>query len=591
MKKYNCDVLVIGAGGGALRAAIAAKEADKNLRVILVTKGKLGKSGVTATACSDRMAFHATLPFTKPGGKDNWKFHAADIYEIGGKVSDYDLAKILAKNSKNAFEYLDKLGVPFVKKNGKPEQFLTDGSEYPRACYTGPYTANDIENALIEKIKKMSLKILEETMIIQLVTFRGRIIGAFGLDTRERFPENLRIFNSKTIILATGGAGEIFKDNLFPGGMSGDGYALAYEAGAKLVNMEFIQFGLSSTKTKLALSGSMMRALPRIVNDKGEEILIDPNILFDKGASWPISYEKPSKIIDLAVFNEREKGRSVYLDYRKNPTGLKVKKLKKGIKDWYQEKGVDFKREKFKRNPWVRLSQINPAIVTWFREKGINLEKEKIEIAPAAQHFQGGVKIGAKAQTNIKGLYAVGECAGGQHGANRPGGNSLLDCQVFGKIAGDAAAKEAKSIRNPKEIPRSQIEEAKKKLRKLLNQRNGLRASLVRSKIQKTMSTLVSIVRTREGLTQAKKQLEAIEKKGVSVDKNGPVYLLETINILKVAKIITNAASLRDESRGPHLLFKNFPLTPPSPSWGRGYKVIKRDDKKWQKYIVVKKDE
>jgi len=177
MKGYNCDVLVIGAGGAGLRAAIAAKEADSYLKIILVAKGKLGKSGVTVTACSDRMAFHTTLPFTKPGGKDNWKFHARDIYEIGGKVSDYNLAKILAKNSKDAFEYLDLLGVPFVKKNGRPEQFLTDDSEYPRACYTGPYTANDIEKALnyyqsgVESLKKgdwakygESQKLLQQTL-------------------------------------------------------------------------------------------------------------------------------------------------------------------------------------------------------------------------------------------------------------------------------------------------------------------------------------------------------------------------------------------------------------------------------------------
>ncbi|MCK4245352.1 MAG: FAD-binding protein, partial [Candidatus Omnitrophica bacterium] len=419
--------------------------------------------------------------------------------------------------------------------------------------------------------------IIEDTMIIKLVTSQGRIIGAFGLDTSERFPQKLRVFNNKTIILATGGAGEVFKINVFPEGMSGDGYALAYEAGAELVNMEFIQFGLSSIKTKLALSGSMMRALPKITNDKGEEFLRNCNILFAKGASWPISYEKPSKIIDLAVFEERAKGRKVYLDYRENPQRLNIEKLKKEIKDWYREKGVDFKREKFKRSPLSRLSQINPSIIIWFKKRGINLEREKIEIAPAAQHFQGGVRIGVKAKTNIKGLCAAGECAGGQHGANRPGGNSLLDCQVFGRIAGDTAGGEAKSIKNPKEISRSQIEETKKKLQKLLNRRRGLKASLARNRIRSIMSSLVGIVRTREGLNKTKRQLEEMKKKGICMDENGLVYLLETINILKVAKIIATAASLRDESRGPHLLFDNSGESEP------------RNDKKWQRYIVIKK--
>lgn len=138
-----------------MRAAIEAVRTDSNLKVILVTKGKLGKSGVTATACSDRMAFQVSLPYTEPGGKDNWKYHAEDIYRIGGEVSDYDLAEILAGKSSEAFAYLDALGVPFVKKNGKAAQFLSDGSGYPRAYYTGPHTANEIEKALVGKIKTL----------------------------------------------------------------------------------------------------------------------------------------------------------------------------------------------------------------------------------------------------------------------------------------------------------------------------------------------------------------------------------------------------------------------------------------------------
>jgi len=273
MQEYSCDVLIIGGGGAALRAALEIVEKEPSARVILVTKGKLGKSGVTATACSDRMAFHATLPFTEPQGEDNWRYHADDIYRIGGYVSDEDLAQILAKNSKEAFEYLDSLGVPWVKKEGRPEQFVTDGSKYARACYTGPYTANHIEEALIERIKTTSIKVLEDIMLVDLIlsSSMDRVVGAFGLDIKD----NLVLFKAKTTILATGGAGEVFEINVYPDGMTGDGYAMAYRAGAELVNMEFIQIGLSSVKTKLACSGSMMRALPRLINDEGKEFLAD----------------------------------------------------------------------------------------------------------------------------------------------------------------------------------------------------------------------------------------------------------------------------------------------------------------------------
>src|SRR4030042_3210725 len=203
LELIQCDVLIIGGGGAGLRAAIEAREILKKGKVLIVTKGILGKSGVTATACSDRMAFHATLPCTEPRGPDNWKYHAEDIYRIGGYVSDGDLALILAKEAREAFEYLDRLGVPFGKKeDGRADQFITDGSEYARACYTGPRTANHIEEALLRRVSSMDIRIIDHCMITELIKDRGRVIGAFGLDEREGgLEKRLRIFSSKTTVL------------------------------------------------------------------------------------------------------------------------------------------------------------------------------------------------------------------------------------------------------------------------------------------------------------------------------------------------------------------------------------------------------
>ncbi len=578
MKKHSCDVLVIGSGGAGLMAAISAKETHKEAKVILVTKGELGKSGVTALACSDRMAFHVTLPYTEPGGEDAWKHHAEDIYRIGGGVSDEDLAEILARNSRDAFEYLDSLGVPFVRDNGKVAQFVTDGSKYARATYTGPDTANRIEEVLVNKVRGMGIDIIENHVVIDLiVSEENMVIGAIGIDTnigsQELDIECLTIYETKSVILSTGGAGEAYKVNVFPPGMTGDGYAMAYRAGAELVNMEFIQIGLSSTKTKLACSGTMLRAMPRIINSEGKEFLknyfpasVTPdeicNILFTKGASWPVSYEEKSHVIDVAVFKEINSGKKVYLDYNANPEGLN--------------------RNLAGESPLDRLKRINPEILSWLKGHGVDLANEdKIEIAPAAQHFQGGVKIREFGQTSIKGLYAVGECAGGQHGANRPGGNALLDGQVFGKIAGSNAAEEAVRLSSTKEISEGRVKLTLSHIYGILNNKDGIKANEVRKSIQEILSTYASVVRTSEGLNRGLSELNKLKVNGIKIDGDGMSYCIETINLFDVAHMIIGAARIRTESRGPHLFFNS----------SDDLKPISRDDEKWQRYIVIKKED
>ena len=592
MRTYEADVLVVGGGGAALRAALAANEENPAIKILLVTKGKLGKSGVTATACSDRMAFHTTLSFTEPEGKDNWKHHADDIYRIGGYVSDEDLARILGRESQEAFQYLDNLGVPWGKKEGKPLQFVTDGSNYARACFTGPYTGNHIEEYLTKGVRDARIDILEDFMVIDLVLSSpgARIIGAVGLDENER-PVFLQ---AEAIVLATGGAGEAYRTNVYPKGMTGDGYAIGYRAGAVLVNMEFIQIGLSSIQTKLACSGSMMRAIPRFVNEKGEEFLSRyfplgtplsevHRVVFEKGANWPVSYEHKSHVIDIAVYREFLENHKAYLDYRYNPDGLVWDKLR-GVERWYRE----IKKKSLSRNgplqkkPVSRLSAINPGVMSWFREKGVDLLKgDTVEIAPAAQHFQGGLKIRQTANTSLKGLYAAGECAGGQHGANRPGGNALLDSQVFGRIAGVSAARRANLKRRRTPLKLHHSEKIERDLRALQKTNRGERASVARELVQDLLSRYASIVRTAKGLSESVKALGDLRKKGIRVGKEGLHFALETENLLTVAEMIAKAARERRESRGPHLYFDRFADALPVP----------RNDKTWNKYIVLRKGE
>jgi succinate dehydrogenase / fumarate reductase flavoprotein subunit len=591
LKEKAAGVLVIGGGGAGLRAALAAVEKEPSAKVLLLTKGRLGTAGVTARACSDRMAFHVALEYTEPGGPDNWKYHAQDVYRIGGYVSDGDLAALQAAQARLAFAYLDRLRVPFVKgPDGRATQFVTDGSDYARACYTGPHTANHIHQALLRQLRTTTVEVLEESMLADLlVDEAGRCCGALCLTNLGRGRPTWLAIAARAVILATGGAGELFAVNVFPEGMTGDGYAAALRAGGELVNLEFIQIGISSVATKLACSGSMFRALPRLINDRGEEFLarsldarLSPGdrleLLFRKGASWPVSYEAPTRIIDIAVFKEIQAGRKVFLDFRRNSALFSLADASESIRTRYRDvEELDLSEPRLAQSPLARLQAINPQAVTWLQERGVDLRAgDLVEVAPAIQHFQGGVKINTRAQTTVPGLYACGECAGGQHGANRPGGNALMDAQVFGRIAGESALAEP----TPDMAAVGQL--ARKALAALsgaLDQPTGLAPHDLREQVQQTASEAASVMRVGHKLSDALAQVADLRARGVRAEEGEAPEALEALNLLAVAEMVLSAALLRDESRGPHLRFRSLqdltPLPRRSPQWDR-YIVIKR---------------
>jgi succinate dehydrogenase / fumarate reductase flavoprotein subunit len=594
ISKTECDVLVVGSGGAALRAAIAAKEVSPQARVLVLTKGELGKSGVTAKACSDRMAFHATLPYTEPGGPDNWRYHADDVYRMGGYVSDEDLAEIMARESGSALEYLLNLGVPFVKRpDGKVDQFVTDGSEYARAAYTGPYTAVDIEQALVKRVRSLDIELMEHRAAVFLLRdgYEDKVMGVAALNERDPRGEALDIVYAAATVLATGGGGQVFALNVFPEENTGSSYGMALNAGAELVNMEFIQFGAASLATNFNCSGSMFRALPRIVDEDGREFLIDYfpadtpfaqiyDILFRKGSSWPVSYEHDTRIVDVAIYKEIDKGHRVFLDYAENPRGFSFELLSERNRDRYTgEMRQNLGEEARRASPLNRLREINPQAVEWFEERWINLSAgEKIEVGICAQHFQGGVKIRERANSSLLGLYAAGECAGGQHGANRPGGHSLLDCQVFGRIAGENAAIESRKLKKLPIVNDTLLRNSLEGLEDLKGRR-GLAASQVRREIKKIMSRSASVFRTERRLVEALRELDALRREKVAQDEAGLAFAAETVLMFPLAETILRASITRDESRGPHLRFASEEDINPIP----------RDDEAWHKYIVIRR--
>jgi len=594
LRVETVDVLVAGGGGAGLRAAIACREVAPNLRVVVAVKGALGDCGVTATARSDRMAFHCTLPWTEPGGADNWKFHADDVYRLGGRVSDGRLAELQALRSAEAFEYLARLGVPWATApDGRPEQFVTDGSAYARACHVGPDTAIEIEKALVARARELQLETWENTALVRLFERGGECAGAL----LARGADEPVLVRARATILATGGPGRLFASSVYPPGMTAEAAAAALDAGGELVNLEFIQMGLCSVKTGLACSGTLMRAVPRLVDEAGRDVLatyladLSPDarqdLVFGKGSSWPVSYEDPCRELDIACAIALRSGR-VYLDYSRDPEGFDARRLLRRLERWPLE------AERLVRagdtallSPLSRLAAMNPAVVERLRSRGADLASgDRLEIAHCVQHFQGGVRIGPDASTALAGLYACGEAAGGQHGANRPGGNALLDCQVFGRIAGESAAARALAGAGPAADPGLEREAAEwVAAARSISAADAERAM---ERVTALCDRACGVVRTGGSLRAALEELRGLARTLVPREGARGGALLraaEALGNLLFAEALLESALAREESRGSHLRFD----AEPSAGARVGPRLVPRDDSRPPLWTLVRR--
>jgi len=578
MQEILTDILVIGSGGAGLRAVLAANDTNPSLKVTMMTAGYVGEDSVTATACSDRMAFQVAFDHTPPGGDEAWKAHAKDIYIGGGYVSDPNLAVTLAYKARDAFAYLEKLGVPWVRNvDGIPDQFLTDGSAYPRACYTGPYTARDIHRALFNEAQRRNIDILENTRLINWVMLSEEQ-PCFYVTVFDNIDGCLKNIIANAIILATGGPGALFGSPLYPEEADCMPYYLAMLSGAKLVNLEFIQMGLVSPLTKLACSGSMLRALPKVVDDSGREILTDIDLpeqydshldlLFIKGASWPVSAESPALPVDIEIWRATSAGRKIYFDFRENPTELNESIYWEIISNYWKSGNA----LPYAPTPYDRLLIANPQVIDWFDERDVDLLSGPTEIRHEAQHFQGGILINERAETGVPGLYACGECAGGQHGANRPGGNSLLDAQVMGAIAGSEAAKYAAGK------PLSRWDNIKPRMGGPFDYSEDLKITgwepdYLNWEIVDILTREMGVLRTADGLLQAFHEIHEIRKEGLEGEGDSRLNHLSKMAVSTIAMAFIQAAWTRKESRGAHIYFKSQYDPCPSPPNNHGGRI------------------
>ncbi len=547
MKVHECDVLVVGSGGAGLRAALEAARAGA--RVIVAAKGTPGACGTTYTAASDWMAFGAAFGHADPA--DSPREHWIDIMVKGGLLCRPELARAIAEDAPARFQELDDWGGNFDRdERGGFKQILSDGARYPRACGRGADTGPIIVRVLMEQCRQISQKgpgaveFLPHVMMVDLVTEAGAVIGAWGLDLTDDGPVAVA---APAVVLAAGGAGKLYRLNVFPDGATGDGYAMALRAGVPLVNFEFIQIGPSIVHPiHFALSGVFWRLEPRITNARGEEFIpkyipagVDiAEAIYLKGVSYPFTVRNASKWVDVAVFTEISEGRGtehhgVYMSLAHRPPQVIE-----------TEAHVPFEH---------------------LMKAGLDLRREAIEFAPAIQHFNGGVQIDLRGATALPGLFACGENAGGQHGADRPGGNALADCQVFGRRAGAAAAQ----VRGDSDAA-TVAQAAQEGYNALGASGAGEAATAIRERLSWAMWQGASVVRTEEGLSAALQAALSAQEQLASA-AGSRAQRAELRNLALLGQCVTIPARLRTESRGTH--YRADCAAVNDPSWQRQIRV------------------
>ena len=505
----ECDALVIGGGGAGARAALEAKK--RGAKVCLVTKGKFGETGSTNFVASETLGINAAFGYEDE--RDTPEIHLKDTIETGLEVYDEKMAKILAYEACDRIKELMELGMEF-DKNGKIKQKKLSGCTYPRSLSSKGATGRKIVETLKNEVIKQGVEIFEDTRILDLVMDGKRIAGALG------YSKDFLIFRAKSIILTCGGAGGIFSKNINPKDVMGDGYALGYKAGANLVNMEFIQVGpgLVFPKIKFIIHSYMWRFKPKLCNSLGEEFLNkycdSPNSVLElKAMSFPFSVRTDAKYLDIAVFREILEGRGtknggVYLDV----THVSKEEL--------EEKA--------------------PVTYNTILNGGVDISKDTIEIAPLVQTFNGGVSINERTETGVEGLFAAGEAAGGVHGADRPGGNSLIDCQVFGRRAGLCAYEYSKNKKF------GEIKNIDEKIDQYSKEGDYFEIEEIKELFWRNLT----IIRNENGLKEVLRKINSLKKKNIGfgdANKNSDFE-----NMMLVGEVIAKVALARKESRGTH---------------------------------------
>ncbi len=528
-KIIKTDVLIIGSGGAGCRAAIEVSNEGK--QALIVSKGLSFRSGCTGMA---EGGYNAALGLVDP--EDSIEAHIKDTLKGGGYLNDPKLVDILINESPKRLKDLEEYGALFDRQeSGELNQRPFGGQTYRRTCFQGDRTGHEIMTALKEEILKRDIETIDEVMITQLIldpveSFMPKVIGAVGLDLKT---SETIFFQAKAVILASGGAGQLYPVSSNTTQKNGDGLAIAWNAGADLIDLEEVQFHPTGMVYPDSRKGVLVTEAVRgeggkLINSEGERFM----------SRYDNRMELATRdVVARSIYNEIMEGRGtehggVYLDVTHLDPELIEEKLE------------------------TMLEQ--------FLDVGVDIRKEPMEVAPTAHHHMGGLRINPDGSTSVENLFGAGEVCGGVHGANRLGGNALADTQVFGKIAGEsaAAATDIAEFRYNNEA----VEAEEARIKALIKE-GTINPIAMKEEIQQLMWEKVSIVRNEQNLKSALERLLEMkeELKDLDVDdrtqfNTSLITALEVINMVEVCILIVKSAILRRESRGAHFR-EDFPET------------------------------
>ncbi len=548
---FEHDVLIIGAGGAGLRAAIEASAAG--VRVGLVCKSLLGKAH-TVMAEGGIAAALANVD-----ERDNWKVHFSDTMRGGQYVNQWRMAELHAKEAPDRVRELEAWGAVFDRtKDGRILQRHFGGHKYPRLAHVGDRTGLEMIRTLQDHGVHQGIDVHMEHTILSLLKDGDRVVGAFGYE-RER--GRFKIFRAKAVVLATGGIGRAYKITSNSWEYTGDGHALAYEAGAELIDMEFIQFHPTGMLWPPSVMGILVTEGVRgeggiLLNNDGKRFMFE---------SIPGNYQAQT------ADNEEEGWRYCqgHKDARRPPELLTrdhlsrciVREIKEGRGSPHGGVYLDISWIKQKMpNAAEHIKRKLPSMYHQFKQLAdIDITEQPMEVGPTTHYIMGGVRVDPDTQmSRLPGLFAAGECAAGINGANRLGGNSLSDLLVFGKRAGEFAATFARENQHG-QINTGEIDTvAREALAPFESRGRGSENPYaIQKDLQESMQNLVGIVRTE---TEMREALEAIDSFKTRAEKNavtgnreynpGWHTALDLKNLLTVSEAITRAALERKESRG-----------------------------------------